>query len=59
MTGGPGAPTPGIMAGFDDATVVCALLASTAVLTLASWAAFRVFVSRARECGLIDRLTGF
>jgi ABC-2 type transport system permease protein len=53
-----GAATPGIMAGFDDATVVLALLASTAVLTLASWVAFRVFVSRARERGLIDRLTG-
>jgi ABC-2 type transport system permease protein len=53
-----GAPAPGIMAGFRDATVVLALLVSTAILTLVSWAAFRVFVRRARERGLIDRLTG-
>ncbi|MEI8333077.1 MAG: ABC transporter permease [Chloroflexota bacterium] len=52
-----GAPTPGIMAGFDDPTVVFALLVSTAVLTLMSWVAFRAFVNRARERGLIDRVT--
>jgi hypothetical protein len=46
------------MAPSGDRTVVFALLVSTAILTLVSWAAFRVFVRRARDHGLIDRLTG-
>ena len=46
-----------VRAAFDDPTVVFALLVSTAVLTLMSWVAFRAFVNRARERGLIDRVT--
>jgi ABC-2 type transport system permease protein len=53
-----GTPTPGILAGFSDAMVLFALCASTAVLTLVSWAVFRTFERLARERGLIDQTTG-
>jgi ABC-2 type transport system permease protein len=53
-----GAPTPQILAGFDDTMVLVALCASTAVLTLGSWAVFRAFERVARERGLIDQTTG-
>jgi ABC-2 type transport system permease protein len=53
-----GVPTRGILAGFDDAMVLIALCASTAVLTLGSWAVFRTFERIARERGLIDQTTG-
>ena len=53
-----GVPTPGILAGFTDGTVIVALCASTAVLTLGSWAVFRFFERVARERGLIDQTTG-
>ena len=53
-----GVPTPGILAGFSDGAVILALCASTAVLTLGSWAVFRVFERLARERGLIDQTTG-
>jgi ABC-2 type transport system permease protein len=53
-----GVPTPEILAGFSDTMVLFALCASTAVLTLASWAVFRTFERLARERGLIDQTTG-
>jgi ABC-2 type transport system permease protein len=53
-----GTPTAGILAGFSDAMVLFALCASTAVLTLVSWAVFRTFERLARERGLIDQTTG-
>lgn len=53
-----GTPTAGRLALFDDASVVLALCATTAVLTLAGWAVFRFFERRARERGLIDQTTG-
>lgn len=53
-----GVSTPGILAGFPDAAVLLALCASTAVLTLGSWAVFRTFERVARERGLIDQTTG-
>jgi len=53
-----GRPTPGLLAGFDDAIVLIALCASTAVLTLGSVAIFRTFERLARERGLIDQTTG-
>jgi ABC-2 type transport system permease protein len=53
-----GAPTPQILAGFSDSTVLLALCATTAVLTLGSWAVYRTFERVARERGLIDQTTG-
>ncbi len=53
-----GIPTPEILAGYSDTMVLLALCASTAVLTLASWAVFRTFERVARERGLIDQTTG-
>jgi len=53
-----GVPTPGLLAGFDDAIVLTALCASTAVLTLGSVVVFRMFERVARERGLIDQTTG-
>lgn len=53
-----GVPTAGILAGFSDSAVLLALCASTAVLTLGSWAVFRTFERVARERGLIDQTTG-
>jgi ABC-2 type transport system permease protein len=53
-----GIPTPEILAGFSDQMVLFALCASTAVLTLVSWAVFRTFERLARERGLIDQTTG-
>ena len=53
-----GTPTPEVLAGFSDQMVLIALCASTAVLTLVSWAVFRTFERLARERGLIDQTTG-
>ncbi len=50
--------TAGVLATVSDAGVVGALLASTAVLTLVGWTAFRWFERRARERGLLDQTTG-
>ena len=51
-------PTPNLLARFDDAMVLIALCASTAVLTLGSVVIFRTFERVARERGLIDQTTG-
>ncbi len=53
-----GVATPELLASFSDTFVVLALCASTAVLTLGSWAVFRTFERVARERGLIDQTTG-
>ncbi len=53
-----GVPTQGLMADISDVQVILALCASTAVLTLGSWAVFRAFERIARERGLIDQTTG-
>ncbi len=53
-----GVPTPGVLGSIPDAGVLLALCATTAVLTLGSWAVFRVFERIARERGLIDQTTG-
>ncbi len=53
-----GTPTPEILAGFSNQMVLIALCATTAVLTLGSWAVFRSFERLARERGLIDQTTG-
>lgn len=53
-----GAPTPGILAGYSDVAALGALIVSTGVLTLGSWAVFRMFERVARERGLIDQTTG-
>jgi ABC-2 type transport system permease protein len=53
-----GTATPELLAGFSDQEVFLALCASTAVLTLGSWAVFRTFERVARERGLIDQTTG-
>ncbi len=53
-----GVRTPGLLGGFDDMALMLALCASTAVLTLVSWAVFRMFERLARERGLIDQTTG-
>ncbi len=53
-----GTPTPGILASFSDPMVLLALCATSAVLTLGSWAIFRSFERLARERGLIDQTTG-
>ena len=53
-----GAPTPDLLASVPDTIVLLALCTSTAVLTLVSWAVFRIFERTARERGLIDQTTG-
>ncbi len=53
-----GVPTSGILVGFSDLAVLAALCATTAVLTLGSWAVFRTYERIARERGLIDQTTG-
>jgi ABC-2 type transport system permease protein len=53
-----GTPTPEILAGLSDATVMAALCLTTGVLTLGSWAVYRTFERVARERGLIDQTTG-
>ncbi len=53
-----GRPTAGVLATADNAHVLLALIASTAVLTLAAWGVFRFFDHRARELGLLDQTTG-
>jgi hypothetical protein len=60
--GGPpgllGVPTPNLLARFDDAMVLFALCAATAVLTLGGVAIFRTLKRAARGRGLIDQTTG-
>ena len=60
--GGPpsllGVPTPNLLARFDDAMVLFALCAATAVLTLGSMAIVRALERPARGRGLIDQTTG-
>jgi ABC-2 type transport system permease protein len=53
-----GTPTPELLASFSDPAVLLALCATTGLLTLGSWAVFRVFERLARERGLIDQTTG-
>jgi len=45
-------------AGFFGSFALLALCATTALLTLGSWAVYRSFERVARERGLIDQTTG-
>jgi len=53
-----GVLTPNLLARFDDAMVLTALCASSAVLTLGSVVIFRTFERVARERSLINQTTG-
>jgi ABC-2 type transport system permease protein len=49
---------PGAMAGMSDAAVFAALVVSTAILAPLAYLAFNWFIRRARQAGLLDRVTG-
>lgn len=50
--------SPGIVGGFSDAQVLLFLAVSTAVAVPLALAAFRWFIRRARQAGLLDMTTG-
>ena len=50
--------SPGIVGGFSDAQVLLFLALSTAVAVPLALAAFRWFIRRARQAGLLDMTTG-
>lgn len=50
--------SPGILGGLSDGTVLLILLVATAIVIPLSLATFRWFITRARQSGLLDMVTG-